>query len=212
MFIVGLVSFITLFIVESKIIEKIRYRNESKKHAGEEEENDPNVLEDDDVTAENTRIRTSNLPELFTSENMVLQDLTKYYDSFLAVDRICLGVKHGECFGLLGVNGAGKTTTFKMLTGDIPITLGNAYIANRSVKSEIKQVQKALGYCPQFDALIPELTGRETIRLFARLRGIQEENIDHLVDVLGAKLLFTEHIEKPCGTYRLMINIEYRKI
>lgn len=46
----------------------------------------------------------------------------------LAVDRLCLGVRPGECFGLLGVNGAGKTTTFKMLTGDECTTGGEAFI------------------------------------------------------------------------------------
>lgn len=45
-----------------------------------------------------------------------------------AVDRLCLGVRPGECFGLLGVNGAGKTTTFKMLTGDESTTCGEAFI------------------------------------------------------------------------------------
>jgi len=89
-----------------------------------------------------------------------------------------------------------------MLTGDIPISVGDAFIDSKSVKTDIKKVQRVLGYCPQFDALIPELTGRETIRLFARLRGVDEEKIDRLVDVLGANLLFSEHIEKPCGTYR----------
>ena len=46
----------------------------------------------------------------------------------LAVDRLCLGVRPGECFGLLGVNGAGKTTTFKMLTGDEYTTGGEAFV------------------------------------------------------------------------------------
>lgn len=46
----------------------------------------------------------------------------------LAVDRLCLGVRPGECFGLLGVNGAGKTSTFKMLTGDESTTGGEAFI------------------------------------------------------------------------------------
>lgn len=46
----------------------------------------------------------------------------------LAVDRLCVGVRPGECFGLLGVNGAGKTTTFKMLTGDETTTNGEAFI------------------------------------------------------------------------------------
>ena len=49
-----------------------------------------------------------------------------------AVDRMTLGVKAGECFGLLGVNGAGKTTTFKMLTGDTTVTSGTAYLAGKS--------------------------------------------------------------------------------
>lgn len=48
--------------------------------------------------------------------------------SILAVDRLCLGVRPGECFGLLGVNGAGKTSTFKMLTGDESTTGGEAFI------------------------------------------------------------------------------------
>jgi len=52
----------------------------------------------------------------------------------LAVNKISVGIHKGECFGLLGVNGAGKTTTFKMLTGDISPTSGDAHIADyRSV-------------------------------------------------------------------------------
>ena len=49
-----------------------------------------------------------------TSDKVVLRQLTKFYDSLLAVDRLSVGVADGECFGLLGVNGAGKTTTFKV--------------------------------------------------------------------------------------------------
>jgi len=89
-----------------------------------------------------------------------------------------------------------------VLTGDIPLTSGDAFVYTKSVKTEIKTVQQQLGYCPQFDALIPELTGRETIRLFARLRGVQEAEIDGLADALAVKLLFSQHIDKPCGTYR----------
>lgn len=44
------------------------------------------------------------------------------------MDQICLGVPQGQCFGMLGVNGAGKTTMFKMLTGALNITEGDAYI------------------------------------------------------------------------------------
>ena len=69
------------------------------------------------------------------------RDLTKRYsNNHLAVDRLCLGVPKGECFGLLGINGAGKTTTFKMLTGDHTVTSGDALVNGYSIKSDLKKV------------------------------------------------------------------------
>ena len=64
----------------------------------------------------------------------------KYNNKFLAVDHLCLGVPHGECFGLLGINGAGKTTTFKLLTGDIDVTSGDAFVSGYSVTNDLKKV------------------------------------------------------------------------
>ena len=129
----------------------------------------------------------------------------------------------GECFGLLGVNGAGKTTTFKMLTGDEAITSGEAYIEGFSVTADLKevrfsittvqmndfhgfyysfQVQRRLGYCPQFDALIDQMTVKETLRMYARLRGVRESDIFPLIDALIQQLLLTEHADKQAGTLR----------
>lgn len=127
----------------------------------------------------------------------ILRDLVKYYDGgFRAVDRLCLGVRRGECFGLLGINGAGKTTTFKMLTGDIEVSYGDAHLNGFSVRRNIKAVQRRLGYCPQFDATIEEMTGRETLRMFADLRGLPEHCIDAVVEDLTDKLLLRDHIDK----------------
>ncbi|CAF4430975.1 unnamed protein product, partial [Adineta steineri] len=102
-------------------------------------------------------------------------DLIKVYGwrfgkNFTAVKRTCVGVKQGECFGLLGVNGSGKTTTFKMLTGEVSMTDGNASINNFSVIKQLNKVHQNLGYCPQFDALDSLLTAREHLYLYARLR------------------------------------------
>lgn len=58
----------------------------------------------------------------------------------MAVDHLNLGVPLGECFGLLGINGAGKTTTFKMLTGDLQVSFGNAFVNGYSIKSDLKKV------------------------------------------------------------------------
>ena len=160
-----------------------------------------NSTDESDVALEATRILNTPLTQLFVTDNLVVLNLHKKYKKFVAVKSLSFGVQPKECFGLLGVNGAGKTTTFKMLTGDIVPTSGDAFVHGHSVNSEIKQVQKNLGYCPQFDALIEELTGREMIRLFARLRGVREDQINGLVNQLGEGLLFSEHMEKRCGTY-----------
>ena len=61
------------------------------------------------------------------------------------MDHICVGVPDQECFGLLGQNGAGKTTTFKMLTGDVMVTGGNAYLKGYDVRNDIKKVRRGEG-------------------------------------------------------------------
>jgi len=100
------------------------------------------------------------------------------------------------------VNGAGKTTTFKMLTGDLSPTSGDAYIQGYSVRNNLKQVHENVGYCPQFDALIEEMTGRETITMYARLRGIPEPEIKGLVRSLSQKLVFSAYIDNVVKSYR----------
>ena len=89
---------------------------------------------------------------------MLTPYITKYFLQ-AAVDDLTFGVGKGECFGLLGVNGAGKTTTFKMLTGDIDPTDGMAEINGFSILNELGDARRNIGYCPQFDALHPLLTG-----------------------------------------------------
>ena len=64
------------------------------------------------------------------------------------------------------------------------------------------QVQQQIGYCPQFDALIERMTGRELLTMFARLRGIPERYISRVVSSTIAKLDFSKHANKQCGKYR----------
>ncbi|XP_053608124.1 phospholipid-transporting ATPase ABCA1-like [Plodia interpunctella] len=135
------------------------------------------------------------------SHNLVARDISKYYGKHLAVNQVSFSVGDSECFGLLGVNGAGKTTTFKMLMGDESMSSGDAFVSGNSVKKNITQVHKNIGYCPQFDAVFPELTGRETLRVFALLRGLHEENIPTTTELLAHKLGFTQHLEKKVREY-----------
>ncbi|KAI5651850.1 ABC transporter domain-containing protein [Phthorimaea operculella] len=127
---------------------------------------------------------------------LVCHDLTKYYDTFLAVNRTTFSVGRGECFGLLGINGAGKTTTFRMLTGDTSISCGDAYVHGDSVKHEIRDVYRHIGYCPQFDALLDNLTARETLKIFCLLRGIPSNVGAARAEQLAKLLGFTRHYDK----------------
>ena len=100
------------------------------------------IEEDSDVVAEKERIMGTSLADLHAEGNsLILSEIRKFYGSFLAVDRLTVGIPQGECFGLLGVNGAGKTTTFKMMTGDETVSSGDAFLDGYSVKNSIKEVR-----------------------------------------------------------------------
>ncbi|KAL3988763.1 ATP-dependent DNA helicase 2 subunit 1 [Sarotherodon galilaeus] len=155
--------------------------------------------EDDDVAAERQRIYDGGSK----ADILQIRDLSKTYvgRKRAAVDRICVGVPAGECFGLLGVNGAGKTTTFKMLTGDTDVTSGEASVAGYSILTEILDVHQNMGYCPQFDAIDELLTGREHLYLYARLRGVPESEIPRVAEWGIQKLGLSEYAGRCAGTY-----------
>lgn len=99
------------------------------------------------------------------------------------------------------VNGAGKTSTFRMLTGDAKISNGEAFVNGLSLKMNMKEVHKMTGYCPQFDALIDDLTGRETLTLFALSRGIPKDKLEDVISRLAGDFNFTKHLDKQVRAY-----------
>ncbi|XP_060256842.1 retinal-specific phospholipid-transporting ATPase ABCA4 isoform X2 [Ovis aries] len=160
---------------------------------------EPIIDEDDDVAEERQRIISGGNK----TDILRLNELTKVYSgtSSPAVDRLCVGVRPGECFGLLGVNGAGKTTTFKMLTGDTPVTSGDATVAGKSILTNISEVHQSMGYCPQFDAIDDLLTGREHLYLYARLRGVPAEEIERVTNWSIQSLGLSLYADCLAGTY-----------
>uniref|UniRef100_A0A673JJN5 P-type phospholipid transporter n=1 Tax=Sinocyclocheilus rhinocerous TaxID=307959 RepID=A0A673JJN5_9TELE len=155
--------------------------------------------EDEDVARERQRILSGG----GHTDILELKQLTKVYKRKQkpAVDRLCVGIPPGECFGLLGVNGAGKTSTFKMLTGDSVVTSGEAYLAGKSVLTEIDEVHQNMGYCPQFDAISDLLTGREHLEFYAILRGVPEKEVCEVADWGIRKLGLMKYVDKAAGSY-----------
>ncbi|XP_066232841.1 retinal-specific phospholipid-transporting ATPase ABCA4 isoform X3 [Saccopteryx leptura] len=160
---------------------------------------EPIMDEDDDVAEERQRILSGGNK----TDILSLTELTKIYSgaSSPVVNRLCVGVRPGECFGLLGVNGAGKTTTFKMLTGDTPVTSGDATVAGKSILTNISAVHQSMGYCPQFDAIDDLLTGREHLYLYARLRGVPAEEIERVANWSIQSLGLSLYADCLAGTY-----------
>ncbi len=101
-----------------------------------------------------------------------VNDLTRKFGDFLAVDRVTFEVAEGEIYGFLGPNGAGKTTTIKMLTGLLRPSSGSACVAGYDVRDQVDQVKLNIGYMSQLFSLYPDLTVVENIQLFAGLYGV----------------------------------------
>ncbi|XP_048255576.1 phospholipid-transporting ATPase ABCA1-like isoform X2 [Haliotis rufescens] len=194
MFALGIVFFIFNLLIEYRFFIKPR------KTKGP---STPLNNEDIDVARERQRVMSGGAD----NDTLKLENLTKTYwtpgkkGRLTAVDRLCVGVPKGQCFGLLGVNGAGKTTTFKMLTGDVSVTSGSAAVSDMSILKDMVKVRQLMGYCPQFDALDSLLTGREHLQFYARVRGIPEKDIKDVAEWAIRKLGLVKYANVIAGSY-----------
>ena len=90
----------------------------------------------------------------------------------MAVDNVSLTLRKRECFGLLGQNGAGKTTTIMMLCGFTEPSDGEATVAGFDIRTEMKQIYKNMGVCPQENLLWETLTAMEHVKFYATLKQV----------------------------------------
>lgn len=88
-----------------------------------------------------------------------------------------------------------------MLTGDKRISKGDAWIRGFSLKTNQREARQLIGYCPQFDALIDDLTGRETLKFFASARGVPPNRIDDITRKLSSDFNFEKHLDKQVRAY-----------
>jgi ABC-2 type transport system ATP-binding protein len=115
---------------------------------------------------------------------IVVQDLTKNFGLFTAVDCVSFTVQEGEIFGWLGPNGAGKTTTIRMLLGLIKPTSGWASVLGYNPSTQTKIMQAEVGYMSQQFTLYNELTAQENIRFYGRVYGLSRSALNQRQDEL----------------------------
>ncbi len=131
-------------------------------------------LGDPDVLQEASKVEGLTQADMEQRYPLVLRHMRKVYPgaSRAAVKNLSLAVMSSECFGLLGENGAGKSTAIAILTGLFPASSGDGFIAGHSVTNDLKAVHRYIGVCPQFSVLWDQLTVREHLYFFARLKGV----------------------------------------
>jgi ABC-type branched-subunit amino acid transport system ATPase component len=105
-------------------------------------------------------------------KNIEIHGLRKVFGDKTAVDGLNLAMYNGQITCLLGHNGAGKTTTIAMLTGALAPTEGHATVAGKDIRTQMSAIRQDIGICLQHDCLFPQLTVREHIQFFSRLKGL----------------------------------------
>ena len=119
-----------------------------------------------------------------------VENVTKYYGDFLAVDNLSFEVKDGEIFGLLGVNGAGKTTTFRMIIGLLDKTSGTITLDDKPI--DYTQTDK-IGFLTEERSLLLKLTVLEQAIYYGVLKGMRKSAVEKKLDELLERFNIKEY-------------------
>lgn len=122
-----------------------------------------------------------------------IENVTKYYGDFLAVDNLSFEVKPGEIFGLLGVNGAGKTTTFRMIMGLLDPTEGKITLDGKKIDYDVTD---NIGFLTEERSLLVKLTVKEQCLYYGTLKGMNESKIIERMNYLLEKFGISEYKNK----------------
>lgn len=101
-------------------------------------------------------------------DSVIVKGLRKVYNGkVVAIENLNFGLTPSTCFGLLGINGAGKSTTMDILSGDKIPTSGTIEVLGLDILKSQLEIRKILGYCPQYDPVMNNLSVREHLEFYA---------------------------------------------
>ena len=130
-----------------------------------------------------------------------VENLTKCFGDFCAVNALTFAVEHGEVFGLLGPNGAGKSTLIRMLTTLVPPTSGRARVNGFDVERSANEVRQSIGVIPQAMTSDLDLSAEENLTIYAKLYGIPREKRQRTIKELAAAVDLLPWLDKPVKTF-----------
>lgn len=197
MLFVGALAFTILFLTEYRIFHRLFHKGKQlvKLSVAPAEEG----IVEPDVQIEKDRVQKMDAAQI-QFNHLLFTDLTKYYGKLLAVNQLSLAVDRKECFGVLGTNGAGKSTLLKMLTGDEMISFGKGYVQGASLMSDLPEVYRKIGYCPQSDGVHEDFTAQEVLHQFCLMRGIPKDRIAGYIHRLASEFTFKAELHKQVKT------------
>src|ERR671924_2092808 len=115
-----------------------------------------------------------------------VNNLTKYYGDYPAIQDVTFEVPRGQVVGFLGPNGAGKTTTMRILAGFLTATSGQATIDGLDVFWQPLEVRRRIGYLPENCPLYPEMRVIEYLRFRAGVKGLhgwwRRKRLDYVLE------------------------------
>nr|XP_030143243.3 ATP-binding cassette sub-family A member 10 [Taeniopygia guttata] len=188
-------------------------KESSQQHPKELEE------EDEDVRAEREAVRNAMVaPSQEEKSAIIVSNLCKEYKikkagslfkkkKKTATKNLSFCVKKGEVLGLLGPNGAGKSTAIKMITGETTLTAGQVLMKRGDGGGSLEQAPAFLGYCPQENPLWLDLTPQQHLRVYAAIKGLQQEDaaaaVQRIVNALQLQDYLNKKVRKlPAGITR----------
>lgn len=128
-----------------------------------------------------------------------ISNLTKKFKNFVAVNNVSFDIERGETFALLGPNGSGKTTTLKCLVGLTLPTSGNITVDGLDVSRNGREAKRLMSYLPQRLSFSDQLTGREVLEFYCRLRRIAPQRIEETL--ASPDFHFNGFFDKPVGEF-----------
>ena len=131
-----------------------------------------------------------------------VENVTKKFNDFTAIDNLNLEISEGEIFGLLGENGAGKTTTLRILATMLKPTQGKATVCGYDTVKDDAKVRENIGILFGGETgLYDRLTARENIEYFGELYDMSKDELKKEIEKVAEALSMKEYIDKRVGTF-----------
>lgn len=142
-----------------------------------------------------------------------VENLTKYYGDFCALDGISFEVKKGEILGLLGPNGAGKSTTYRILTGYLAPTSGNIFVKDFNIKEHMIEIKKMIGYLPESAPIYHDMLVFDYLNYVADIRGVSSDQklnrIRELAELCSLSKVMHKTVNELSKGYRQRVGIAH---